>query len=218
MEQNKIKLAGAVVYRLGALSEYYESGGRGAGAVSGGQGDPGGVSYGLYQLASRAGTAADFVKTEGAPWAEELSAIPGSPAFSAAWKAIAARAGAQFGNAQYAFIERSHYRPVVTAVRAASGHDLDARPDAVRDACWSAAVQHGAAAQLLIGAVADADAAYPRGTVAHDRATIEAAYRRRTAYVRAIARKSSAAVRRTLMNVAEKRYPSELAVALAMLA
>lgn len=40
--------AGAASHRLGALSERYESGGRGAGTVSTGRGDPGGVSYGLF--------------------------------------------------------------------------------------------------------------------------------------------------------------------------
>ena len=218
MEQNKIKIATSTPHQLGKLSEHYESGGRGPGAVSGGQGDPGGVSYGLYQLASKTGTAADFVKTEGAPWAKELAGIPGSAAFSAAWKAIAARDGERFAQAQQDFIARSHYRPVVQAVLAATQHDLDARPDAVRDACWSAAVQHGAAARLLTGAVGDADALATRGQIDHDRATITAAYKRRSAYVRAIADKSRGAVRQTLMNVVEKRYPSELSAALAMLA
>lgn len=217
MEQNKIKVEGRVSHHLGALSEHYESGGRGPGAVSGGQGDPGGVSYGLYQLASRIGTVADFIKTEGARWSGELADTPASPAFSAAWKAIAARDGVSFARAQQLFIERSHYRPVVAAVRAATGLDLDRCADAVRDACWSAAVQHGAAARLLIGAVGDADGSAARGTMAHDRAIIEAAYRRRSAYVSAIAEKSSAAVRRTLKNVVEKRYPHERSTALAML-
>ncbi|MEO7384979.1 MAG: hypothetical protein ABIU18_08610, partial [Novosphingobium sp.] len=164
MEQNKIKCRAEVSHRLGSLSEHYESGGRGAGAVSGGQGDPGGISYGLYQLSSSTGTAADFVKNEGARWAGELTDVPGSQGFSAAWRAIAARDGEQFADAQQAFITRSHYRPVVQAVHAATGHDLDARPDAVRDACWSAAVQHAAAARLLIGAVGDADTCAGRGT------------------------------------------------------
>lgn len=213
MEHNSNLLA----HRLGALSERYESGGRGAGTVSGGVGDPGGVSYGLYQLASKTGTAAAFVRCEGARWAEELSATPGSPTFSSAWKAIAARDGAAFADAQHAFIARSHYRPVVAAVRKATGHDLDARADGLRDAVWSAAVQHGRAAALLIAAVGDADERAPRGSRQHDRAFVEKSYRQRSAYVRALAQRSPPAVRRTLMTVVEKRYPSECAAALAML-
>lgn len=38
---------------LGELSEKFETGGRGAGTVSGGQGDPGGASYGSYQMSSK---------------------------------------------------------------------------------------------------------------------------------------------------------------------
>ena len=206
-----------LAHRLGALSERYESGGRGAGTVSGGVGDPGGVSYGLYQLASKTGTAAAFLRSEGARWAAELSATPGSPAFSTAWKAIATRDGTAFADAQHAFIARSHYRPVVAAVLKTTGHDLDARPDGLRDAVWSAAVQHGRAAPLLIAAIADADTSAPRGSPGHDRATVEAAYRQRSAYVRSIADRSTSAVRRTLMNVVEKRYPAECKAALAML-
>lgn len=217
MEQiiNKMAAAG---HRLGGLSELYESGGRGPGTVSGGQGDPGGVSYGLYQLASRTGTAAAFVKTEGARWAAELEGEPGSPCFSAAWKAIALREGEAFACAQHAFIQRTHYLPAVQAVRKATGYDLDCRGPALRDAVWSTAVQHGSAARLLIAAVADADKLAPRGTVEHDRACIEAIYRRRTAHVMAIAAKSGPAVRRTLTSVAQRRYPAELSAALEMLA
>lgn len=204
--------------QLGALSERYESGGRGCGTVSGGQGDPGGVSYGLYQLASKTGTVAAFLKSEGARWAPELGATPGGHAFSAAWKGIAAREALAFSAAQHAFIERSHYRPAVTGVKQATGHDLDTRAEAVRNATWSTAVQHGGAVRLLTRAVTVADAVATRGMVAHDRATIEAIYHQRAAYVRAIADKSSPAVRRTLMSIVERRYPDELAAAQAMLA
>lgn len=50
------RAASIATQRLGALSERFESGGRGAGAVSSGKGDPGGVSYGIWQLSSRAGS------------------------------------------------------------------------------------------------------------------------------------------------------------------
>lgn len=203
--------------KLGALSEQYESGGRGPGTVSGGQGDPGGVSYGLYQLASKTGTVAAFLAAEGRRWAAELSAAPGSAAFSAAWKAIARREANAFAEAQHAFIERSHYRPAVNAVRKDSGYDLDARAQAVRDAVWSTAVQHGSAPTLLGRALGDADAVAPRGTAQHDKAMVEAIYARRTALVRFLADRAPPAVRRTLTTVAEKRYPAELAQALAML-
>lgn len=69
--------------RLGALSERFESGGRGPGTISGGESDPGGVSYGTYQLASRTGTAARFLANEGARWAQDFAGyVPGSENFS----------------------------------------------------------------------------------------------------------------------------------------
>lgn len=204
--------------KLGALSERYESGGRGAGTVSGGRGDPGGVSYGTYQLASRTGTVEAFLVGEGKAWAGELAAAPGSPEFSAAWKVIAAREGKVFGEAQHAFIERTHYRPVIKAVEASSAYDLDQRAPALRDAIWSTAVQHGSALRIVTAALADADAAAPRGTPQHDRALIEAIYERRSRHVLSLAARSVPAVQRTLTNVALRRYPQERAEALAMLA
>lgn len=203
--------------RLGSISERFESGGRGPGTVSGGLGDPGGVSYGTYQLASRTGTAAAFLRDEGMRWAGVLCDPPGSPAFSTVWKDLAAREAGVFAAAQHAFIERTHYLPVIKAVLTALRYDLDKRHPAVRDAVWSAAVQHGGAAGLAKSAVTDADGEAGRSTPAHDRAFIKAIYRRRTDYVRAIAARSSPAVRRTLTTVADRRYPQELAAALAML-
>ena len=122
-------------------------------------GRPGGVSYGTYQLASKTGTCGVFVKAEGKPWAEKFGGnAPGTAAFSAAWKAIAAADGEAFGNVQHAFIERTLYRPVVNAVNDRKGVDLDRRSNAVRrDVTWSCAVQHGRAANILIDAIDDVE-------------------------------------------------------------
>ncbi len=205
-------------HRLGSLSERYESGGHGTGTVSNGLRDPGGVSYGLYQLASRTGTVAEFVRGEGARWAGDFAGKrPGSPAFTAAWQAVAVRDGAAFGAAQHAFIERTHYRPAVAGVLRQTGLDLDARADAVRDACWSVAVQHGAAVTILCRAVRAADAGLPRGDRRYDRALVEAIYVARADQVRKVAATAAPGNRQTLLNVVAKRYPAELAAALAML-
>lgn len=196
--------------RLGGLSAEYESGGRGPGTVSSGAGDPGGVSYGTYQLASKTGTAAAFVATEGRRWAALLSGAPGSAEFSAGWRDVAQREPEAFDEAQHAFIERTHYRPAVDAVRVRSGVDLDARGPGVRDATWSVAVQHGKAVDILLGAIADAR------TGASDADLLRAIYKRRSAYVRAVAERNTGAARRTLLSVVENRYPAELKKALAM--
>ncbi len=203
--------------RLGKLSEQYESGGRGPGTVSTGRGDPGGVSYGIYQLASRTGTAAKFAVGEGARWASELGAgPPGSREFSESWRRIAAREPEAFAQAQHAFIERTHYRPAVDAVRRRTGLDLDVRHAAVRDATWSVSVQHGGAAAILVDAVEQTDFEYARTAPIYDRKLVEAIYAKRTAYVLGVAKRSGAGARRTLQSITRNRYPAELAGALAM--
>jgi hypothetical protein len=207
-------------HRLGALSEAFESSGRGPGTVSGGRDDPGGVSYGAYQLASQTGTCAAFLRAEGKPWAGEFgSHAPGSAAFSAAWKAIAAREPDAFRRAQHAFIERTHYRPVVDAVRERTGLDLDRRADAVRDAAWSCAVQHVKAAAIVIDAIDTADRAADRSDPGYDRQLIEAIYDARAAYVARLARnpKLKPGERKQLVAITQARYPKERAKALAML-
>lgn len=207
--------------RLGALSERFESGGRGPGAVSSGKGDAGGVSYGIWQLSSRAGTAAAFVAGEGLRWqADFAGTVPGSPDFTAAWKAIAAREPDTFAEAQHAFIERTHYRPAVAAVLARTRLDLDTCHPAVRDAAWSVAVQHGGAARILAAAVGRADGACGRGAAGYDRTLVEAIYAERGAYVLRVAARAGpgSAQGRMLQSIARSRYPAELAAALAMLA
>ncbi len=211
--------ASSVPRRLGALSECFESGGRGPGTVSGGQGDPGGVSYGTYQLASRTGTVARFIAAEGAAWASDFhGAEPGNTTFSRIWGEIAGREPDAFAAAQHAYIERTHYRPAVDAVLHETGLDLGARHPAVCDGTWSVAVQHGRAARILIGAVAQADENASREAASgYDRALLNAIYAHRTAYVLRVAQRSGEAAARTLRSITRNRYPAELEAALAML-
>lgn len=198
--------------RLGSVSARYESGGRGAGTVSSGAGDPGGVSYGIYQLSSRAGTAAAFVATEGAPWAATFAgAKPGTAAFATAWKAIAAREPDDFAEAQHRFIERTHYQPAIRGVLARTGFDLDERHLAVREATWSVAVQHGGAVQVLASAIERTRMAMAAEVPGFDRQLVEDIYLERAAYVLRVAERSGAAERRVLQSIVRNRYPAELA-------
>jgi len=205
--------------KLGSLSERFESGGRGPGTVSGGQGDPGGVSYGTYQLSSRTGTAARFMQAEGAAWARAFGrAVPGSATFSRVWREVAAREPEAFGAAQHAFIERTHYRPAVSKVLEETGLDLDSRHQALRDATWSVSVQHGGAARILTCAVKEIDTRAARENDAeYDRLLLESIYAHRSSYVLRVADRASAASARTLRSIVGKRYPAELEAALAML-
>src|SRR6478736_3004866 len=74
---------------LGKLSEKYESGNRGPGTVSTGKGDPGGVSYGTYQLASKVGRADAFVKRYYPDTFKGLKG--GTDEFTQRWKELAAK-------------------------------------------------------------------------------------------------------------------------------
>jgi len=165
--------------QLGALSEQYETGGRGPGTVSSGNGDPGGVSYGTYQLAGNLGRPQQFLANEGRAWAAEFgSAAPGSASFTATWKAIAAREPERFEAAQHAYIERTHYGVQVSHVQGATGLDLSTRSAALKDVAWSTSVQHGPETNAIVKAMArvEAQGINPSDGQAYDRALINAIY------------------------------------------
>lgn len=201
---------------LGNLSRKYEVGNRGPGTVSGGVGDPGGVSYGSYQLASKFGNARKFLASEGERWEGEFAGtVEGEADFSATWKAIAERDPDLFYSAQHDFIERTHYQPQVDKIIALSGVDVRTRSHALRDVVWSVAVQHGPNSSL-IGEVLKAMPIPPSDT-GYDRLAIIEIYaeRGRTDANGVLVHfsRSSAAVQ---LGVA-KRFRNELNDALAML-
>ncbi len=163
----------------GGLSEQYETSGRGPGTVSTGEGDPGGVSYGSYQLATNRGRPQEFIANEGAPWAAEFgNAAPGTAAFSDAWRAVAAREPEAFAQAQHAFIQRTHYDVQMDRIERNTGIDLRTHAPAVRDAVWSTAVQHGPQTPAITRAMADVEAQglAPADGDTYDRALIDAIY------------------------------------------
>ncbi len=195
---------------LGSLSAKYETSGRGPGTVSTGRGDAGGVSYGSYQLASKLGRPEEFLAHEGAQWAGEFGGErSGSLAFGRTWKAIAAREPEAFHDAQHAFIKRTHYDVQIAHVLKATGTNLDRWSDAVRDAVWSTAVQHGPGNDLVIRAIKEEPS--------NDRALLFALYaergRRKADGSLVYFGRNSAAVQ---AGVAQ-RFRSELKDALAML-
>ncbi|GAA0736169.1 LysM domain-containing protein [Sphingomonas trueperi] len=203
---------------LGSVSERYESGGRGPGTVSSGNGDPGGVSYGVYQLSSRAGTLQSFLRHEGARWSAALGPNIGSASFNQQWKAIAARDPQGFRAAQHAFIERTHYDPAVGKVRDATGLDLRTRHEAVQQATWSSAVQHARAPQLLEAAIQRTDREVGRASPDYDRALVSNIYAERTTYLQGLAASGSytPAEAAQLRSITQERYPNERREALAL--
>jgi hypothetical protein len=177
--------------RLGNLSMKYESGygpgreGRAAGRVSTGEGDPGGVSYGAYQLASALKQPAAFLRQEGAPFAPALQGLKAAErggAFGKVWQNLAAKDPERFFEAQHAYIQRTHYDPLVANVRKQTGLDINSQPQAVRDAVWSIAVNHsGKGARNIVTRGIQAAGA-PAGD--YGKALIDGLYDARENYVR----------------------------------
>ena len=126
---------------LGKLSEKYESGGRGPGTVSTGVGDPGGVSYGTYQLASKVGRADEFVTKH---YPDEFQGLKGgTPEFTAKWKALAAADPKALHAKEHEFIRVTHYEPQCAKLLKDAKLDVAKRSATLRDVVWSTAVHHG---------------------------------------------------------------------------
>ncbi|HST44704.1 MAG TPA: LysM domain-containing protein [Luteimonas sp.] len=178
---------------IGSLSAQYESGTRGPGTVSTGNGDIGGVSYGSYQLSTAAGRPAEFLANEGVAWSADFAGLqPGTRAFSQAWRDVAAREPEAFQQAQHDYIGRTHYQPQVDRVErrttvagvdggiAAAGVDLEQHSRALQNAAWSTGVHHGPASNIVANAVRDVLAAGVQEWDARfDRDVIDAVYTER---------------------------------------
>jgi hypothetical protein len=143
--------------RLGWISSEMESRRDGVGAVSSGEGDRGGVSYGSSQLSSRMGTMADFLKNEGKDFAAEFEGLKfGSPDFGMRYKELASKEGEALEDAQHNYIYRTHYRPA-EAYAEKLGFDMTDR--ALQEAVWSMSVQHSPKGwQQILDDVADSGA------------------------------------------------------------
>ena len=171
-------LGQAMADALGTLSAKYETGGRGPGTVSTGAGDPGGVSYGSYQMATKMGTVARFVGQAGFPWAKDFQGLtPGTAQFTAVWKKIAADQTADFQHAQHAFIKATHYDLLCAKVLSENKVDINTRSHAVQDVIWSTAVQHGGATPIIGRAIANLTCALTDPT--YDKQLICAVYAER---------------------------------------
>ena len=142
---------------LGEVSARFESGKSGAAAI--GYDPVGGTSYGAYQIASRPGTMDRFLQylDQVEPsWAARLRAAgpantgSTSGGMPAEWKAIAAEAPQRFFQVQRQFIEQTHFEPARKAILERTGIDVAKGPQAVAEALWSTAVQHGPAGATRI--------------------------------------------------------------------
>jgi murein DD-endopeptidase MepM/ murein hydrolase activator NlpD len=171
-------LGQALADALGALSAKYETGGRGPGVVSTGAGDPGGVSYGSYQMASKMGVVQQFVGQAGFQWAKDFQGLTaGTAPFTACWKRIAADQTDDFQKAQHAFIKKTHYDLLAAKILADDKLDVNTRSAALRDVVWSTAVQHGPASSIVHRACATLNC--PTSDPTYDKQLICAIYAER---------------------------------------
>jgi hypothetical protein len=210
-------LGAALADMLGELSAKYETGGRGPGTVSTGAGDPGGVSYGSYQMASKMGVPARFVSQAGFPWLSDFQGLKaGTAPFTACWKRIAAAETDAFQRAQHAFIKKSHYDQLAAKVLNDDGLDVNTRCRALQDVIWSTAVQHGGATPIVHRALANVS--LPKTDPGYDEQAIRCIYaergRKKADGNLAYFSKSSPGVQKGVSN----RFKNELQDALAMLA
>lgn len=125
----------------------FESGAKGTAAISTGAGDPGGVSYGKYQLASKTGTLQSFLKQSGYDSVFH-GLTPGTQPFNDKWLSLAHNQS--FKEAENQFIVDTHYKPVEDH---ASQLGIPVDNDMIKEALFSMSVQHSGANSIVDKAV-----------------------------------------------------------------
>lgn len=210
-------LGEALAEALGTLSAKYETGGRGPGTVSTGAGDPGGVSYGSYQMATKMGMPQKFVKQTGFPWLADFQSLnAGTTEFRACWKRIATNETDAFQKCQHEYIKKTHYDLLAAKILDDDGLDVNTRSRALQDVVWSTAVQHGGATSMVHKALANVSAS--KTDPGFDEQLIRAIYaergRKKADGNLAYFSRSSPNVQKGVAN----RFKNELNDALAMLA
>lgn len=129
---------------LGDISAKYESGRHGYEAISHWSKDPGGASYGKYQLSLATGTLTAFLRESDYEKMFEGMEVGGRE-FDHKWVELA-RNDPQFCDAQHNYIKRTKFEPI-------SNHAYKElkfpKCEAVDELLWSISVQHGRWAVIL---------------------------------------------------------------------
>ncbi len=130
---------------LGELSSKYESNGD-IGCISSGYGDPGGKSYGEYQLSSNAGSLQAFVRwcqSQGYSFADKLASYElCSNDFDKTWEDIAEYHPDEFREAQHEYIKYAYYDPAIRELADNYFH-IENHAEVMKDVVWSRSVQYG---------------------------------------------------------------------------
>lgn len=143
---SRIFESGKKGWKIGQTSSKFETGGRGAGTISSGKGDRGGVSYGSYQLSSNMGTLQDFLNVSGYG-AKFKGKQVNSKEFKDTWKQLA-KNDPNFEKAQHNYIKKTHFDVQQSKLKK-GGIDLSNRGAAVQDMIWSTSVQFGGSTGVI---------------------------------------------------------------------
>jgi hypothetical protein len=129
---------------LGYISARYESGKLGDTAISNTPGDPGGASYGRFQLSSKTKTLEAFLKVS--KFSKAFVGLkPGTQDFNASWFCVTKENPSVFPTEQWKFIYDTKFVPVkLHALKLGIPNSR-----AVDELLWSIAVQHGGAKKIL---------------------------------------------------------------------
>ena len=139
---------------LGQLSAAMESQKGGAGTVSTGKGDFGGVSYGTFQLSSKQGSVQSFLKHQGSQYASQFAGLTaGSKEFTAVWKSIAASDPIGFEQAQFNYAKANYYDVSRDFIETRTGIDVNTRSEAVQQLIFATSIQFGAQSRIFTRAL-----------------------------------------------------------------
>ncbi len=199
---------------LGGTSSKYESAKGGAGTISSGTGDYGGMSYGLYQLSSNQGSVDAFLTASG--YDKQFKGLTvGTPEFNAKWKQLAAT-DPGFATAQHDYAKTTYYDKQLKHLK---DHkvDLSTRGPAIQDAIWSTAVQFGGKTSLILEALKGkdyqtlSDADIIKLIQGYKRDNLEGLFKKSSEKVRAGVRKRIDAEEKDLLALDSKAQTQQLA-------
>ncbi len=168
-------------YNLGTLSSFYETGGRGTLTVSSGKGDPGGVSYGAYQLTSKpnGGNVKLFVNSDEFKWKKSFkNLIPGNKDFTDKWVEIAGLYKEEFSGVEHEYIKQTHFDLQIDKIIKEFGIDLRYHSHTLNDVVWSTSVQHGGSTNVIVNAINNMDLPH-KETQEYDQILIKLIYAER---------------------------------------
>ena len=181
--------------KLGFISAKYESGGNG-GSVSSGNGDAGGVSYGISQFSSKVGSADNFVSWLKQTNPKMASAFKnfkaGTNEFSNAWKQTFSQYGDAFTDVQSQYTYANYVEPLAKLAKQKTGIDYT-RSSALMELLYSTAIQFGSGS-LGLSALGNATASMS------DAEIVNASYDKKIANYKSYFKSSSPAVQESVKN------------------